>query len=65
MRKDKADGCEETDLEAGRVTRLFEVTADLCRVFAQDDSEKANLAAVDLLKRFLGAEGAALLRERP
>jgi len=51
---------EELEREAERATRLLEATAELCRLFAQDDSEKANLAAVDVLKRFLAAEGAAL-----
>lgn len=53
-------GREGLELDSGRATRLLEATADLCRIFAQDVSEKANLAAVDLLKRYLGAEGAAL-----
>lgn len=39
---------------------LLAATAELCRLFAQDDSEKANLAAVELLKNFLKAEAAAL-----
>jgi two-component system, NtrC family, sensor kinase len=43
-----------------RSTQLLRATAELCRLFAQDESEKANIAAVDLLKRFFGAEGAAL-----
>jgi two-component system, NtrC family, sensor kinase len=40
--------------------RLLEATVELCRTFAQDDSEKANIAAVNVLKRYFGAEGTAL-----
>jgi len=38
---------------------LLEAVAELCRLFAQDDSEKANLAAVEVLKSHFGAESAA------
>jgi two-component system NtrC family sensor kinase len=38
----------------------LEVTVELCRLFARDDSEKANVTAVDMLKRYFHAEGAAL-----
>jgi PAS domain S-box-containing protein len=50
----------ELEREIARATRLLEATAELCRLFAQDESEKADLAAVEVLKRFFGVEGAAL-----
>jgi two-component system NtrC family sensor kinase len=40
--------------------RPIEAIADLCGLFARDESEKANVAAVDILKRYFGAEEAAL-----
>jgi two-component system NtrC family sensor kinase len=39
---------------------MIEAIAELCGLFAQDDSEKANVSAVDILKRYFKAEGAAL-----
>ncbi len=51
---------EEPGRGIAQATRLLEATVELCRLFAQDESEKANLEAVDVLKRFLAAEGAAL-----
>jgi PAS domain S-box-containing protein len=41
-------------------SRRLEATAELCRLFAQDESEKANIAAIELLRRYFQAEGAAL-----
>jgi PAS domain S-box-containing protein len=40
--------------------RLLKVTAELCGLFAHDASEKANLTAVEVLKRYYEAENAAL-----
>jgi PAS domain S-box-containing protein len=39
---------------------MIEAVAELCRIFAEDDSEKANIAAIDIFKRYFEAEGAAL-----
>ncbi len=46
--------------DPSRAIDSLEATMELCRHFAQDDSEKANIAAVDVLKRRFGAEAAAL-----
>jgi PAS domain S-box-containing protein len=51
---------EELEREIDRATRLLDATGELCRLFAQDDSAKANIAAVNVLKRFFGSEGSAL-----
>jgi PAS domain S-box-containing protein len=40
--------------------KKIEATAELFRTFAQDDSEKANVGAVNILKDFFGADAAAL-----
>jgi two-component system NtrC family sensor kinase len=40
--------------------RKIEATAELFRIFAQDESEKANIAAVDILRDFFAADAAAL-----
>jgi two-component system, NtrC family, sensor kinase len=50
----------ELEREVAQATRMLEATAELCRIFAQDISEKANIAAVDVLKRYFAAAGAAL-----
>lgn len=39
---------------------MIEAIAELCRIFAQDDSEKANISAVDIFKRYFNADAAAL-----
>jgi two-component system NtrC family sensor kinase len=51
---------KELEREIARATRQLEATAELCRLFAHDASEKANIAAVEVLKRYFGAESAAL-----
>jgi two-component system NtrC family sensor kinase len=46
--------------EIAKATRILKTSAELCTIFAQDDSEKANVAAVDILRRHFEAQGAAL-----
>jgi PAS domain S-box-containing protein len=50
----------ELERERAHATRALEATVELCMLFAQDDSEKANIAAVNVLKRHFGAQGTAL-----
>ena len=38
---------ERLEREIARATRTLTTTAELCKIFAQDDSEKANIAAVE------------------
>ncbi len=43
--------------EEAQAMRLLGATAELCRLFAQDESEKANLTAVDVLAGHFGSVG--------
>lgn len=49
-----------TNTFLGARSDILSLTAELCRIYAQDDSESANITAIESSRRAFGAETAAL-----
>lgn len=51
---------DRTTMHIDSRMEILALTADLCRLFAQDESEKANIVAIDLIKDAFKADAAVL-----